>query len=94
MPTAEEARRLRDLTGFGLADCMRAFLAASDFEGDVVVALAAIDANGLAIHVKGDRAAWVRSRAPGIAKRWRAASPALDEAFPKPTGRPDPTPSP
>ncbi|ACS43995.1 hypothetical protein [Methylorubrum extorquens] len=94
MPTVEERRLLRELTGFGLADCRSALLAADDFGGDVIVALAAVEADGLAIHVKGDRADWIRSRAPGIADRWRAESPALDEFFPKPAGRPGPAPSP
>jgi hypothetical protein len=94
MPTVEETRLLRELTGFGLADCRSALLAADDFEGDVIVALAAIEADGLAIHIKGDRAAWIRSRAPEIADRWRAKSPALDESFPKPAGRLGPAPSP
>ena len=94
MPTVEERRLLRELTGFGLADCRSALLAADDFGGDVIVALAAVEADGLAIHVKGDRADWIRSRAPGIADRWKAESPALDESFPKPAGRPGPAPSP
>lgn len=82
----EKVRLLRDLTGFGIMDCRRAFSTAEAFGGDVVAALAAIDRNGLAIVVRGDRDAWAASGAPEHAARWRASMPGLDEAFPLPSG--------
>lgn len=82
--TAEQVRTLRDLTGFGILDCKHAFETADAFEGDVVAALAAVHRKGIAVHVKGDRAAWVAAGAAGQAARWRGSMPGLAEAFPLP----------
>lgn len=82
--TAEQVRTLRDLTGFGILDCKHAFETAAAFDGDVVAALAAVHRKGIAVHVKGDRAAWVAAGAAGQAARWRGSMPGLADAFPLP----------
>ena len=79
---ADGIRRLRDLTGFGMPDCRRAFETADACGGDVLVALAVLHRAGTAIHRKDDRDAWNLGGAAAQANRWRAAIPGLKEAFP------------
>lgn len=91
--TAERVRTLRDLTGFGIMDCKLAFERAESFGGDVVAALAAIHRNGIAVAMKGDRAAWAAAGACEQAARWRETVAGLAEAFPPPTdAQPAPRP--
>lgn len=79
---ADGIRRLRNLTGFGMPDCRRAFETADACGGDVLVALARLHRAGIAIHRKDDRDAWNIGGAAAQADRWRAAIPGLKEAFP------------
>ncbi len=91
-PTAERCRLLRELTGMGLMGCRKALTLAEgpEFDGDVVLAVAYLEASSHAIHVKGDRHArnlsFARDRAPGLRERL----PDLDAAFPSPGLPPKP----
>lgn len=98
MTDPDGIRRLRDLTGFGLTDCRRAFDSAEACGGDVLVALAVLHRAGIAIHRKDDRDAWNLGGAAAQADRWRAVIPGLKEAFPPrtagvPATRPVPFPA-
>jgi hypothetical protein len=87
MVTATNAKLLRELTGMGLMDCKSALEIAGteEFAGDVVLGVAYVASSGLAVHVKGDRHAWVLSRARDQAIRLREGSAELDQAFPVPS---------
>lgn len=90
--TAERCKRLREATGLGLMACRKALMLAEgpEFDGDVVLAVAYLEAASYAVHVKGDRNAWnlscARERAPGL----REGLPELDAAFPAPRSAPAP----
>lgn len=83
MTDPDAIRRLRDLTGFGLTDCRRAFETSEACGGDVLVALAVLHRAGIAIQHRGDRDAWNRSGAAAQAEVWRAVIDGLDDAFPR-----------
>lgn len=90
--TAERCKRLRETTGMGLMGCKKALTLAEgpEFDGDVVLAVAYLEAASYAVHVKGDRHAWnlscARERAPDLRERL----PDLDAAFPAPDSNPTP----
>lgn len=85
---------LREHTGLGMFDCRRAMEMAltPEFGGDVMLAVAYIDENAIAVAYKGDRHTVVLGKAGPVADRLRARYPALDAAFPKPTPQTEPTP--
>lgn len=82
--TASDIKALREFSGVSLDTCKRALeMAQSEkFGGDVIWALAALDADALAVSVKGDRDAWNARHGAETAKRWRERCPELNEKFP------------
>lgn len=86
--TAANAQIIRDTVGIGLAEVKRAFeLARSEeFNGDVVLAVGYLHANGLAVNIRGDRHAWNMDIGADRAKALRERHPELDAAFPLPAG--------
>lgn len=90
--TADNVRLVRDLTGHGIMDARRVIeLAGTDeFGGDVVLAVAYVDASQLAIMVHGDRHAWNMAAALKRVDGLRERCPGLDAAFPRPGTAPRP----
>ncbi len=87
--TAEDAKRLRDLTGAGLHTIKRAAALLDDpampFEGDLLWALFTVEAGAFAINVKGppeDRLRWNIDRGARDAADLRERDPAVAQAFP------------
>jgi len=89
---ADRCRLIREHAGIGLMEAKRALILAeeSDFAGDVILAVAYLDAAGFAVHVKGDRHAWNLDRARERTAGLRERHPELDEAFPLPSASPAP----
>lgn len=82
--TADEVKALREMVGLGMMDCKRILLLArtEEFGGDVPLAFAYVDSNSNAVHVKGDRHAFMLSRARARVESIRERFPALDAAYP------------
>lgn len=87
--TADDVRKLRDLTGMGMEQCKRAFEMAADptkeFDGDVIWAACTVDAAGLAIHVKGGpgaREQWNVRHGAAKAEALRERDPSVDVNYP------------
>ena len=67
--TADDVRKLRDVTGAGLPDCKRALERSG---GDLPLAAGYLRMDGLAVHIRGDRAAWEDAGAQKWAEQYRA----------------------
>jgi hypothetical protein len=102
--TAQDVKDLREMLGFGMIDCKRAFELAfgenSDLKevlrGDVIWAAGIVDASGLSINVKGGpdaRRNWNVEVGAKRARMYRERYPALNDRFPVPAEAPS-TPGP
>ena len=87
--TADDVRKLRELTQMGLNSCQRAFAMAFDptleFDGDVIWAACTVDSEGLAINIRGGpgaREAWNAQHGATKAEALRATNPAVDADYP------------
>jgi len=90
--TGDNVRLVRDLTGHGIMDAKRVIELAGteEFGGDVVLAVAYVNASQYAIMVHGDRHAWNMAKALERVDGLRERCPELDAAFPRTGAAPSP----